>query len=62
MQITSLLFGVTADMYCSLPAENWVIINLNDFCDFVCVQENMFQFDCEKEKYALKPMNCPGHW
>lgn len=23
--------------------------------------ENMFSFDCEKEKYALKPMNCPGH-
>ncbi|XP_045216182.2 threonine--tRNA ligase 1, cytoplasmic-like isoform X3 [Mercenaria mercenaria] len=23
--------------------------------------ENMFQFDVEKEKYALKPMNCPGH-
>ena len=21
----------------------------------------MFQFDVEKEKYALKPMNCPGH-
>ena len=30
---------------------------------YACVfQENMFQFDCEKEKYALKPMNCPGHW
>lgn len=24
-------------------------------------QENMFCFDIEKEKYALKPMNCPGH-
>lgn len=24
-------------------------------------QENMFHFDVEKEKYALKPMNCPGH-
>ncbi|XP_070541989.1 threonine--tRNA ligase 1, cytoplasmic-like isoform X2 [Ptychodera flava] len=23
--------------------------------------ENMFSFDVEKEKYALKPMNCPGH-
>lgn len=22
----------------------------------------MFQFDVEKETYALKPMNCPGHW
>lgn len=22
---------------------------------------NMFQFEVEKEKYALKPMNCPGH-
>ena len=22
----------------------------------------MFQFDIEKEKFALKPMNCPGHW
>ena len=29
---------------------------------FVCFQqENMFQFEVEKEKYALKPMNCPGH-
>lgn len=24
-------------------------------------QDNMFSFECEKEKYALKPMNCPGH-
>lgn len=24
-------------------------------------QENMFSFDVEKERYALKPMNCPGH-
>lgn len=24
-------------------------------------QENMFAFEVEKEKYALKPMNCPGH-
>ncbi|XP_019856662.1 PREDICTED: threonine--tRNA ligase, cytoplasmic-like [Amphimedon queenslandica] len=23
--------------------------------------ENMFQFDIEKERFALKPMNCPGH-
>jgi threonyl-tRNA synthetase len=23
--------------------------------------ENMFQFEVEKEQYALKPMNCPGH-
>ena len=23
--------------------------------------ENMFTFDVEKEKFALKPMNCPGH-
>ncbi|KTW29177.1 threonine-tRNA ligase [Pneumocystis carinii B80] len=23
--------------------------------------ENMFSFDVEKEQYALKPMNCPGH-
>lgn len=21
----------------------------------------MFAFDVEKEKFALKPMNCPGH-
>ena len=21
----------------------------------------MFSFDIEKEKFALKPMNCPGH-
>ena len=21
----------------------------------------MFSFEVEKEKYALKPMNCPGH-
>ncbi|KNE62287.1 hypothetical protein AMAG_18841 [Allomyces macrogynus ATCC 38327] len=24
-------------------------------------QENMFAFEVEKEQYALKPMNCPGH-
>lgn len=24
--------------------------------------ENMFSFEVEKEIYALKPMNCPGHW
>ena len=24
-------------------------------------QENMFSFECEKETFALKPMNCPGH-
>lgn len=24
-------------------------------------EENMFSFKVEKEKYALKPMNCPGH-
>jgi len=24
-------------------------------------QENMFSFDVEKDKYGLKPMNCPGH-
>jgi len=23
--------------------------------------ENMFSFDIEKEKFGLKPMNCPGH-
>ncbi|KAH7719882.1 putative threonine--tRNA ligase 2cytoplasmic [Aphelenchoides avenae] len=23
--------------------------------------ENMFQFEVEKEQFALKPMNCPGH-
>lgn len=23
--------------------------------------ENMFQFELEKEKFGLKPMNCPGH-
>jgi threonyl-tRNA synthetase len=23
--------------------------------------DNMFQFEVEKEKFALKPMNCPGH-
>ncbi|KAL1512865.1 hypothetical protein ABEB36_002377 [Hypothenemus hampei] len=23
--------------------------------------ENMFSFEVEKEKFALKPMNCPGH-
>lgn len=23
--------------------------------------DNMFSFEVEKEKYALKPMNCPGH-
>ncbi|KAI9834263.1 MAG: threonyl-tRNA synthetase [Sarea resinae] len=24
-------------------------------------KENMFTFDVEKEEFALKPMNCPGH-
>lgn len=24
--------------------------------------ENMFTFDVEKDTFALKPMNCPGHW
>lgn len=24
-------------------------------------QEDMFALDVEKEKFALKPMNCPGH-
>lgn len=24
-------------------------------------QEDMFVFDIEKEPWALKPMNCPGH-
>ena len=24
-------------------------------------KENMFSFEVEKEQYALKPMNCPGH-
>ncbi|KAL2300609.1 hypothetical protein Nmel_013492 [Mimus melanotis] len=24
--------------------------------------ENMFSFEIEKETFALKPMNCPGHW
>ncbi|KAA8910544.1 threonyl-tRNA synthetase-like protein [Sphaerosporella brunnea] len=24
-------------------------------------QENMFAFDVEKDKFGLKPMNCPGH-
>lgn len=24
-------------------------------------QENMFTFEVEKDKYGLKPMNCPGH-
>jgi len=24
-------------------------------------KENMFAFGCEKETFALKPMNCPGH-
>lgn len=24
-------------------------------------QENMFALDIEKEKFGLKPMNCPGH-
>ncbi|PNF23766.1 Threonine--tRNA ligase, cytoplasmic, partial [Cryptotermes secundus] len=24
--------------------------------------DNMFSFDVEKETFALKPMNCPGHW
>ena len=24
--------------------------------------DNMFSFEAEKETFALKPMNCPGHW
>lgn len=24
--------------------------------------DHMFSFDCEEQKFALKPMNCPGHW
>jgi threonyl-tRNA synthetase len=24
-------------------------------------EDNMFTFEVEKEKYGLKPMNCPGH-
>lgn len=24
--------------------------------------DNMFSFEVEKEQFALKPMNCPGHW
>ena len=24
--------------------------------------ENIFSFEVEKETFALKPMNCPGHW
>ena len=24
-------------------------------------KENMFTFEVEKDKYGLKPMNCPGH-
>eukprot|EP00033_Pygsuia_biforma_P002710 GCRY01002994.1.p1 GENE.GCRY01002994.1~~GCRY01002994.1.p1 ORF type:complete len:694 (+),score=204.63 GCRY01002994.1:67-2148(+) len=24
-------------------------------------QENMFTFECEKQEYGMKPMNCPGH-
>jgi len=24
-------------------------------------QEHMFHFDIESEKFAMKPMNCPGH-
>ena len=25
------------------------------------IKENMFCLNIEKEKFALKPMNCPGH-
>lgn len=25
-------------------------------------QENIFSFESEKQTFALKPMNCPGHW
>lgn len=24
--------------------------------------ENMFSFPVEDQTFALKPMNCPGHW
>ena len=26
------------------------------------MQDNMFQIEVEKERFGLKPMNCPGHW
>ena len=32
---------------------------MHSYCLF---QDNMFKFEIEKEKYGLKPMNCPGHW
>ena len=22
----------------------------------------MYSFDVDSQKFALKPMNCPGHW
>lgn len=24
--------------------------------------DNMFSFSVEEDVFALKPMNCPGHW
>jgi len=33
--------------------------NVGAICNF---QEHMFSFESENEKFALKPMNCPGHW
>uniref|UniRef100_A0A8W8HP80 threonine--tRNA ligase n=1 Tax=Magallana gigas TaxID=29159 RepID=A0A8W8HP80_MAGGI len=53
--------GFYYDMWCESAA-----VSSNDFGSIEdkvkgIVKENLFQFDVEKEKFALKPMNCPGH-
>ena len=47
---------------CSNPHGWWLYSEVSNM-SYPCVsQENMFKFGVEKEIYALKPMNCPGHW
>ena len=38
------------------------LLVLVSLCFILCFQDGMFKFEIEKEKYGLKPMNCPGHW
>ncbi|XP_069136771.1 threonine--tRNA ligase 1, cytoplasmic-like [Argopecten irradians] len=42
-------------VYYLLDLGDWSVSWLNSTMD------NMFQFEVDKEKFALKPMNCPGH-
>ena len=47
-----------SDSLTSEPQVTYTVLTVNEYF----FQENMFSFEVEKEKYALKPMNCPGHW